>query len=258
MNDLIKLSKWERGIKLHSPNDENVFAYFWFYEWNLFEAVNRGEHTAGAWRWDWEIDPLRNVAQLNGEYLSLTVEATSTGAKMLLKIENTTDYDWPDIASIIPCLNPGDPDKPIEWNSLFLDTKHSNTYFWGKNGIELLAGKYPREIHFNHFHKKSVMDCSAGKGDAEFVFSEKWPTSMRDAYKGIILRKAEDSQWILGIAWDSYLSAQGHNPWNCMHLSVCVGPLLKGERKTLNGRIYLFKGSIADCISNYKNDFNAK
>ena len=61
--------------------------------------------------------------------------------------------------------------------------------------------------------------------------------------------------WVAGIAWADFLSAQGHNPWYCMHLSVCVGPLKRGESKTVKGRIYLFEGDGEACLEKYKRDF---
>jgi hypothetical protein len=60
-------------------------AYFWFYEWNLSDAVNLGEHTPGSWSWDWTIDAQGQVAQLNGEVFKLTVEATVNGAELALE-----------------------------------------------------------------------------------------------------------------------------------------------------------------------------
>jgi len=35
----MKLSSWDRGIAIHSPTDDSCFAYLWFYEWHLFDAV---------------------------------------------------------------------------------------------------------------------------------------------------------------------------------------------------------------------------
>ena len=48
---LMKLSKWERGVKVESRTDKAGFAYFWFYEWHLFDAVAKGEHTHGSHEW---------------------------------------------------------------------------------------------------------------------------------------------------------------------------------------------------------------
>ena len=150
-----RLSKWERGIKIESRTEKRGFAYLWFYEWHLFDAVTKGEHTPGSWSWKWSID-------------------------------------------------------------------------------------------------------ANGTLDGRFVFSEKWPTSDRDAYAGLMARESNDKQWVMGIAWESYISAQGHNPWECMHLSIRVGPLKQGQTKTIRGKIYLFKGSKEDCLRRFKKDFSTR
>ena len=60
---------------------------------------------------------------------------------------------------------------------------------------------------------------------------------------------------VAGIAWKDFLSAQGHNPRKCMHLSVRVGPLARGESKTVRGRVYLFPGTARDCLAHFEEDF---
>ena len=185
----------------------------------------------------------------------MTIQAAENGAVMTLQITNTTDYDWPDIAAIIPCFNPGNPKNVKEQNPIFLDEECKDTYFLGKNGLELIKGQYPREIHFNHRYRTAIIDRKKEREDGRFVFSEKWPTSDRDAYAGLMVRESKDKQWVMGIAWESYISAQGHNPWKCMHLSIRVDPLKQGRTKTICGRIYLFKGSREDCLRCVKKDF---
>lgn len=156
---------------------------------------------------------------------------------------------------IIPCYNPGDPKKPSERNSLFLDEGHIHTYFKGKHRLELIKGKFPREIHFNHECRSTLMSWDKENADGNFVFDEKWPTSERDAYAGIMIREYDAGRYVMGIAWESFLSAQGHNPWNCMHLSIKVGPLARGDKKTIRGRMYLFEGSKEDCLTEFEKDF---
>ena len=70
-----------------------------------------------------------------------------------------------------------------------------------------------------------------------------------------MIREDDAHKWVMGIAWDDFLSAQGHNPWKCMHLSVRVGPLKSGASKVIRGKIYLFEGSKEDCIKKYQTDF---
>ena len=97
-----------------------------------------------------------------------------------------------------------------------------------------------------------------GEGeDRKFVFEKKdWPASERDAHAGIVIRESSDGRYVMGIGWDSFLLAQAHNPMNCMHLSIKVGPLARGEKKTIRGRIYLFEGSKEDCLREFEDYFS--
>ena len=252
----MKLTEWARGIKLQSRKDPAGFAYFWFYEWHLFDAVVKGEHTQGSWSWKWTVDDNGTLAQMHSPRLNMTIQSTDDGADMVLEITNATDYPWPDIAAIIPCFNPGASTKEeVQQNPIFLDEKHENTFFLGSEGLEPVQGRYPREIHFAHEFRPKIMAWEKERKDGNFVFSNKWPTSDRDAYAGLLVRESGDRTWVMGIAWESFLSAQAHNPWKCMHLSVRVGPLSKGEKKTIRGKMYLFQGSKTDCLRKFKNDF---
>jgi len=251
----MKLAAWERGIRLDSRSDQNQFAFLWFYEWHLFDAVRKGEHTPGTYDWKWRVAENGTTAHMHADWLQLHITATHNGADLSLEIINNTDHVWPAIAAIIPCLNPGAPNKPSIRNALFLDKEHTHTYFQSKNGLELIKGALPREIHFNHACRSAVMSWDKEREDGNFIFDEKWPTSARDAHNGIMLRESKDGQYVMGIAWESFLSAQGHNPWDCMHLSIKVGPLAKGEKKTVRGKIYLFKGSKEDGLKELEKDF---
>ena len=259
--EILKLSKWDRGIKVTAGIDSSRFAYFWFYEWHLFDAIEKGEHTSGKSDWRWEVAPGSQSAIMDTEWMMLKMDAEEDGVDLLLEITNTTDYIWPDIAAMIPCFNPGSDrgNTDAVENPIFSDDSHENTWFLSQNGLDLISGeKFPREIHFNHQFLLSIMDWEKESEDGEFVFSFKWPTSARSAYDGLMIRESEDHEWVMGIAWDAFLSVQGHNPWKCMHLSVQVGPLNKGEAKKIKGKIYLFEGSKEDCLKKYKQDFGAK
>ena len=54
--NLIRLRLWDRGVKVESRHDSAGFAYLWFYEWHLFDAVKSGEHTPGTSNWKWQVD----------------------------------------------------------------------------------------------------------------------------------------------------------------------------------------------------------
>lgn len=71
----------------------------------------------------------------------------------------------------------------------------------------------------------------------------------------MLLWASGDGQWVAGIAWERSLSTQGHNPWECMHLCVLLGPLEEGETGAVPGRIYLFEGGRDECLKRYRCDF---
>ncbi len=248
VHEPMRLSQWERGIKIESRAKPELFAFFWFYEWHLFDAVRPGEHTPGRWDWSWRVDDDGRAAILEGEWLSVQMTATAIGAQLSLEITNDSAHDWPALAAIIPCFNPGNPQTPDTRNPLFLDQDHSHTYFLGAAGLESIAGQFPREIHFDHQCHQGLEARHRERSDGAFVFAEKWPVSDRHAHQGLMVREADQGRYSMGIAWDSFLSAQGHNPWNCMHLSIRVGPLSRGEKKRIGGRIYLLEGCKEDCL----------
>jgi hypothetical protein len=187
--------------------------------------------------------------------IKLEVIGRAEGADLLLTIENRSDHEWPQIAAIIPCFNPGPnpekyPDYSTPWNEAFVDKDKTNTWFISENGLELLQD---RSIHFNYRLRKQVELVRVDRGP--FVFDSKWPTSASNAKEGLIVRESLDGEWVAGIAWEHSLSSQGHNPWFCMHLSVLVGPLKPGETRQVRGKIYLFRGSKEDCYRRYLTDF---
>lgn len=256
--DQIKLSIWDRGVKLTSPTDDGLFAYLWFYEWNMFEAVREGEHTNGTADWKWGLVSTQSYAQTSGDWFDLSVTAVEDGAELLLKVTNTTDRSWPEIAAIIPCFNPG-YDGPKRTNAVpnpnFFDDTHDHTYFYGENGLDILAGDAPREIHFNDTWFTTIESREKQRDDGQYVWYHKWPTSKRNAHRGLLARESEDRSQTMAIVWEDFLTAQGHNPWKCMHLSIRVGPLEPGESKSIRGKMYLFEGNKEDLLQKLKKDF---
>ena len=43
--------------------------------------------------------------------------------------------------------------------------------------------------------------------DGQFVFSYKWPTSGTPATAGLIVCESNDKEWVIGIAWERFVSA---------------------------------------------------
>jgi hypothetical protein len=249
----VRLREWGKGIAIDSLLREGMSVYLWFYEWNMFEARSKGQHTRGAHDWNRVVSTGGQSAAINTGDMKLTMQAVEDGAELTLEITNRTDYAWPEIAGIIPCFNPGVPaDRAAQYPEATINPEfdNQNTWFVGRGGLRKLRG---RDIHFN-FQLRKQVDLEAI--DGKYVFSYKWPTSSENAYAGLILRESNDSHWIAGIAWERFLSAQGHNPWSCMHLGIQVGPLKPQESRTVHGFIYLFPGTRNDCHDRFRRDFN--
>jgi len=249
----VQLWEWGKGIAVESLQQEGMTVYLWFYEWNMFDARAKGQHTRGSHHWKRTVRPDVKEATIDAGDMRLDVRAVRDGAELTLRITNSTDHDWPQIAGIIPCFNPGaPPGGEAKYPKAVLNPEfdNENTWYVGPDGLEKLIG---RAIHFNTQLRSQV---DAESADGRFVFSHKWPTSPDDAHAGLIVRESTSGKWVTGIAWERFLSAQGHNPWSCMHLCVNVGPLKAGESRTVRGRIYLFPGSREECLDRFRQDFS--
>lgn len=251
---MIRLSKWERGICFTPEKDPEMNMYLWFYEWHLFEAVEKGQHTPGPHEPTLELaeDGTRGTLSHPGRVIE--VVAQDDGADLTFTITNESKHAWPDIAGLIPCFNPGgsSDEDIVQPNPRMFDDAHERTWFVGAGGLENLAR---RDIHFSGALREKI-DGEADE-NGEFLFSRKWPTSHHNAEAGLLLRESTDLEWVAGIAWDRFVSVQGHNPWRCMHLSTNVGPLKPGESTTLKGRVYLFEGSAAAAYRKFRDEFPA-
>ena len=258
------VDEWERGFVISPQDHPDMRMFVWFYEWHMFDAVLPGIHTHGPREWS---GFRRQLSEDHGEGdmeeagIRLSIKGVPDGADLLLTIKNSSEHDWPETAAIIPCFNPGPnskghpygvghPGTTVRWNPTFVDTDKTHTWFVSPGGIFLLAD---RSIHFNHALREQVEQIRADRGP--FIFDGKWPTSPTDANDGLIMRESLDGKWVAGIAWERFLSSQGHNPWFCMHLSVQVGPLKQAETRQVRGKMYLFRGTKEDCYKKYLSDF---
>jgi hypothetical protein len=234
------------GICLSRREQPAVAMFLWLYEWNLFDAVEKGEHTHGTVLPNKVIDAGQEEATVSSNAIEFRFKGVGDGAVVLLTITNRSEHDWPPSAAVIPCFNPG----PATLRSKgFSDDQRSRTYFLAAEGLKPLRA---REIHFRR-ELRTLIDQLSPSG--RFVFSQKWPTSSENAAGGLLLRESEDGAWVTGIAWEDYVAVQGHNPWKCMHLAVRVGPLARGETKKVRGRVYLFRGNRNDGLAKYRKEF---
>jgi len=237
----LRLEEWERGIAVRSLEREGMDMYLWFYEWNLFDAFEQGETSPGTYELERWVSPDGLRASVISERLSLELSVDGDGVALELTATNLTDRSWPRIAAVIPCFNPG----PAEVRNQELAHHHA-TWYVGASGLERVLA------HELHFDRDLRGEALARSQDGVFGFSGKWPTSELDAVAGLVLRESRDQSFVTGIAWEEFLTIQAHNPWQCMHLSVRLGPLAPGETKTVRGRIWHFPGDRHDLLARYR------
>jgi hypothetical protein len=228
----LALESWERGIALRSLEDEGMDMYLWFYEWNLLGAFGPGDSSPGAYHEGRvSVAPDGRSARVELPYAALACAVDADGVALELTVTNPLDRPFGELASIVPCFNPG----PEERRTHAL-AHHFATYYAGATGLERAP---EREMHFNAAYRERLEQLSPA---LEFAFSSKWPTSAHDAHGGLLLRESRDGRFVTGIAWEDFLGAQAHNPWQCLHLAVRVGPLAPGASRTIRGRIWHFAG----------------
>ena len=240
----LKLFTWDRGIGVQISDHPDMKMYLWFYEWNMFDAMETGQHTRGYRVEKREASEDARRASLESKDFQLEATAGAGSVDLVMKVTNNSDHDWPELAAIIPCLNPGPSGR---CNKQMANT---HTHFHAAGGLEKL---HAREIHFNHDYRKAI-DKEAKEG--KYAWSDKWPKSEVDATAGLLVRESTDGRFVTGIAWEDFISAQGHNPWKCMHLSIRVGPLGRGQSKTVRGKIYLLEGTRQDLMKRYAKDLS--
>ncbi len=231
--------------------------YVWFYEWNLFDAFRPGENTRGTWKNEVRLSQDSKTGTLVSDSpgLELQVRAGVESADLTLRATNESDHDWPALASMIPCFNPG-PEEVR--NKQFVNHK---TFFLGQDGLQPLIA---RQLHYSHELRPTVDEAAHqweesldpnSQPEDRFPWSFRWPDSDPDSRAGLIVRESNDGKWVTGIAWERFLSTQAHNPWECMHLSVHLGPLKQGESRQIRGKIYLFQGTKEELLERYLRDF---
>ena len=213
--------------------------YLWFWEWNMFGAIDPGQHSHGTFDNAIRVANDRQSAEIATEYgLHLSLEVGPYGVDVDLETTNSSTRDWSELASIIPCFNPGPPGSQTQQ---FLTSK---TSFVSPLGFESLEA---REIHFNETLRARVACAQDPKG--RYPWSDKWPASQTEARHGLLARESSDSRWVTGITWDRFLSVQGNNPWSCMHAAARIGPLAAKETRNVHGRIYLLPGTKEDILA---------
>ena len=140
-DDSLLLESWRQGVVVHPQGEPEMRMFLWFYEWNLFGAVNRGHHTAAYsmdsdWAaWEKIITNDKTYAVVSRDGVQLELASVEDGVELTLNMENRSGHDWPALASIIPCFNPGPSehgtrfDYAFKRNRLFADSDSTHTWF---------------------------------------------------------------------------------------------------------------------------------
>src|SRR5262245_56617328 len=132
------LVSWEGGFALRPRGHQDRTMYLWFYEWHMFDAVLPGQHThsENGYR-PATVTHAGQSATIESATpgIHLDVKATADGAEMTLTVKNESQQDWPALAAIIPCFNPGGPDWPNR-TTQFLNQQ---SYFPAQEGLKPLA-----------------------------------------------------------------------------------------------------------------------
>jgi hypothetical protein len=109
----VELFEWERGIGVRSLAEPSVEMYLWFYEWNLFGAMEAGQQTEGTYSLPRAVSAAGRSASIESPALSLEMTAAGDAVDLVLTVVNRTDRGWPPLATIVPCFNPGfNPNAP--------------------------------------------------------------------------------------------------------------------------------------------------
>lgn len=240
---------WGEGAVIRH-GDSPAAMYYRFYEWNLFGAVRPGLHTQADknQRVDSKWTDGSGVIEYPDHGLTLTLEPVENGVEMALRIDNHSGRDWSPLAALVPCLNPGREFEDPKYPPL-ADRDQERTYYYGRSGLEPLAD---REIYWHEEYSDRV---ERQRPDEGFPWDEKWPTAQETMVEPLMVRESADGRWSIGIAWEDALSAQGHNPWWCMHLGAAIGPLDAGETRTPSGKLYLRRGGAERVVEEYERDF---
>ncbi len=79
----LRLFEWERGIGFEVPGQKEMRVYLWFYEWNMFEAREPGQHTGGRRDWPRQVTEGGLSASVGADDLRLRAKAVPDGVDLV-------------------------------------------------------------------------------------------------------------------------------------------------------------------------------
>jgi hypothetical protein len=74
--------EWERGFGLRIPGEPAAEMRLWIYEWNMFEAMNAGQHTHGTYQLPRRLAPDGTEGVVDSPQLHLAMRAVPGGAEL--------------------------------------------------------------------------------------------------------------------------------------------------------------------------------
>jgi hypothetical protein len=248
---------WGEGL-LARPRAGGPAVFLRFYEWNLFGAAREGTHTRAD----------KSQAHLAASHpkgdagevtypahgVDLFAEAGDGRVDLRLRVENRTERDWPEAAAVIPCLNPGRTPTGEPVTPALADAEREHTYYCSESGMEPLGDG---RLHW-HTDLRAAVEAHRPEGGFPTDGSPWNEEAPGEASEALLVRESSEGEWVTGVGWEAGLSVDAHNPWQCMHVSIPVGPLAPGERTERRGALYLQRGDRGDVLDAYRAEFGSE
>jgi len=73
---------------------------------------------------------------------------------------------------------------------------------------------------------------------------------------GLILRESMDGTNVAGMYWERTSRVSNHQPADCLHAYIDLGPVHPGEKNIVHGKMYWFSGNKQDLLRHWNRDFN--
>ncbi len=73
---------------------------------------------------------------------------------------------------------------------------------------------------------------------------------------GLIIRESLDGNNVAGMYWEKTVKVSNHQPADCLHAYIDLGPVHPGEKNIVHGKMYWFGGNKQDLLRHWNRDFN--
>jgi len=186
------------------------------------------------WKFHWAAnDALKRRTQTD---FRGQVQLVEDGLLFTFIISNPTTLSW-------PSERYNDFDVVAGKLPMFHDPEGKRTYVYIKNRFvtvnEALKGQFSEDL-------TGWMRLANDPENPQF----------REYTERIMAKTSSDGKWVIGIASDigDGVTFNLQPGTSCIHQNRTWSPLQPGEERTLHGRVYLFKGTLADLWTRYQHD----